>query len=75
METETELDLDEIPKTKTKNFKAGVSEHVYDTLAEINAFIEGVNLPSDLDVYIGTPFERDGKHVVRVKVGDFGDDD
>jgi hypothetical protein len=69
------MDLDDIPKSKTKDFTAGVSEHVYDTEAELDAFIEGVNLPQDLDVEVGTPFERKKKFVVRVKVGNFGDDD
>lgn len=69
------MDLDRIPKDKKKGFSAGVSEVEYDTLAEMNAFLHGLNFASDIDVENSTVFQRDGKYVVRVKVGDFGEFD
>ena len=69
------MDLDNIPQTKTKGFPAGVSEVKYATQAEMTAFLDGLNFASDIDVENGMIFQRDGQYVVRVKVGDFGDDD
>jgi hypothetical protein len=69
------MDLNNIPKNKVSGFPTGVSEHVYDTEGEMKAFIDGVNLADDIDVDSGEPFERDGKFVVRVKVGEWDEDD
>ncbi len=69
------MDLDDIPQSKTDGFPTGVSEHSYDTVAEIVAFIEGVGLADDIDVTIGDYFQRDDQWVVRVKVGDFDDEE
>lgn len=69
------MDLNDIPKNKTKGFPMGVSEHIWATAAEMTAFITGVDLAEDIDVECGEPFERKGKQVVRVKIGDWGDDD
>lgn len=69
------MDLNDIPESKTKGFATGVSEESFDTDAEMNAFLHGLTYADDIDVEAGTPFLRDGKFVVRVKVGDFGDED
>lgn len=74
------MELNDIPKDKRAGFPSGVSEHVFKTKGEVAAFIEGVNLPDDMDVTVGTPFKRKEKkkkfvHVVRVKVGDWDDEE
>jgi hypothetical protein len=68
------MNLDDIPRNQI-DFRAGVYEVSYPTLAEINAYIEGLHAPDDIDVDSGTPFERNGQFVVRVRIGDWGDDD
>jgi hypothetical protein len=68
------MDLNDIPHEK-KSFPTGVSEQVYKTMPEMDAFIEGLDFADDTDVSHGQPFERDGEFVVRVRVGDFGLDD
>ena len=68
-------DLDRIPKSETSTFPDWVSEQSYPTKAEIDAFIHGVTYVDDIDVEVGTPFERDGQWVVRVACGDFDPDE
>lgn len=69
------MDLDKIPQHKKVNFPAGVSEHEYETRKEIDAFLEGVNLAQDTDVETGEIFQRDGNYVVRVRVGEWPEED
>jgi hypothetical protein len=67
------IDLDRIPEDRKVNFPIGVSEVEYETANELNAFINGLNWPEDVDVRTGTPFTRDGMWVVRVQVGDWSE--
>lgn len=69
------MELNDIPKNKTKDFPTGVSEVRFDTHGEITAFLHGLSYADDVDVEAGEPFERGDKFVVRVRVGDWGDDD
>ena len=80
------MDLNDIPQNKTSGFPTGVSEHTYASLNECKAFVDGVNHAQDTDVETGTPFERKtsfqnkttrrrSEWVVRVRVGDWGDED
>ena len=68
------MELNEIPKNWKHHLPVGVSEHTYTTRAEIDAFLEGVNLAEDIDVETGDPFERKGRWVVRVRVGEWDDE-
>lgn len=68
------MSLDEIPKDQRTDFPIGVSEVIYDTPGELAAFIHGLGYAQDIDVEYGDPFSRDGKEVVRVKVGDFDEE-
>lgn len=63
------MDIDNIPKEKVDNFPMGVSEHWFSSKAEVDAFLQGFSLPQDTDCSNATPFVRDGKWVVRVRVG------
>lgn len=65
------MNLDEIPKEKKDDFPIGVSEVIYETHAEIEAFWDGLNYAGDLDVESGPVFVRDDQCVMRVRVGDF----
>lgn len=67
--------LNDIPKDHTQNFPTGVSERNFDTEAEIHAFLEGLTYADDGDVGHGEVFKRDGKFVVRVRVGEWDEDD
>jgi hypothetical protein len=69
------MHVNDVPHEERKKFPTGVSEHEYDTEAEMTAFLDGVNLADDIDVESGEPFQRDGKFVVRVRVGEWDDDD
>lgn len=68
------IDLNDIPQDKTDNLPTGVTEQTYGTEAEINAFVDGVTFPDDIDVEVSTPFQRGDQWVVRVCVGDWNDD-
>jgi hypothetical protein len=69
-DTDEEFDLNDANNT---NYPPGVSEVVYDTEGEIEAFIAGLNYAQDIDVEAGTPFfdMRQCKWCVRVRVGEF----
>jgi len=69
------MDLNDIPKEKTDNFPMGVTEVEYDTEAEMKAFIDGLQFADDIDVSNGDYFERNGKFVMRVVVGDWDDEE
>ena len=69
------MDLDDIPTTQKDKFPTGVSEMEYDTEEEILAFLNGLTYAGDGDVEGGKPFRREGKWVVRVRIGDWGDGD
>lgn len=69
------MSLDSIPQEKTNGFPCGVSEVQYNTAAEMAAFIDGLQYADDIDVSHSEPFERNGKFVVRVVVGDWDDED
>lgn len=69
------MNLNDIPKKQTKKFPIGVTEQVFDTMAEMRAFIAGLCYADDTDVENGDPFERNGKVVVRVRVGNFDEDE
>lgn len=64
-----EIDLNDIPRNKIKNFPEWISEVRFDTESEIKAFLIGLCYPDDLDVSYGNYFQRKNKWVVRVKVG------
>lgn len=68
------MNLDDIPQGQTVGFQTGVSEQVYDTEAEMAAFLAGISYVGDLDVCWGKPFLRGGKYVIRVRVGEWGDE-
>lgn len=68
------MDLNDIPNDATK-FPTGVSEQEYNTEAEMSAFINGLDFADDIDVHHGDPFQRDGKFIVRVVVGDWDEED
>ena len=67
------MTLNEIPQEQTTDFPEGVNEVVYPTELEMDAFIYGLCYADDIDVECSEPFVRDGRQVVRVRVGDFGD--
>lgn len=69
------MHVNDIPHEERKRFPAGVGEYEYDTGAEMQAFIDGVSLPDDVDVEVGDAFQRDGKWVVRVRIGDWPEDE
>jgi hypothetical protein len=69
------MDLNDIPQNKIDNLPMGVSEVQYDTEAEMKAFIDGLQFADDIDVSNGDYFQRDGKFVIRVVVGDWNDED
>lgn len=69
------MDLDAIPQEKTDKFPTGVSEVQYDTQDEMMAFMDGLNYADDIDVSHGEYFERNGKFVMRVRVGEWDDDE
>lgn len=62
-------DLDDIPQEQRDNFPEWVSEVEYPTRDLMQAFMRGLTLPDDTDVDYGPVFERDGKIVVRIRVG------
>lgn len=68
--------LDSIPPdlVGTLALPEGVSEAVFATLAEIQAFLTGLNWVGDIDVSSGTPFRRGDDWVVRVGTGCYVDD-
>jgi hypothetical protein len=69
-------DLNDIPEDKRDDFPAGVSEEEYATEAEMTAFLNGLGYADDVDVTHGDVFMREnGKFVVRICVGEWGDDD
>jgi hypothetical protein len=68
------MELHDIPRNKTKNFPSGISEQEFDTPKEAHAFTHGITYADDEDVECTEPFERNGKFVVRVRIGNFGDD-
>lgn len=47
----------------------GVSEVVYETEAEMNAFLRGLNYVGDIDVSHGPVISRGGRYVVKIGVG------
>lgn len=59
----------------SRSLPPGVTEAVYDTEAEMRAFLDGLNWVGDIDVHNGTPFVRDGSWVVRVGMDGFDDDE
>ncbi len=73
------MDLNEIPQDQTDKFPAGVSEHEFHTEKEVLAFLSGLNLADAIDVEHGEPFVRQTPlyqmHVVRVRVGNFEEDE
>lgn len=69
------MDLSDIPQGRTACLPPGVTEVKFPTIAEMNAFLLGLHYAGGADVESGPPFVRDGGHVVRVRVGDFGDGD
>lgn len=69
------MNLNDIPHEQTDGFPTGVSEFSTDTDNEMRAFLAGLNYANDIDVEHGEYFERDFNFVVRIKVGDFGEDE
>jgi hypothetical protein len=69
------MSLDSIPQEQRAKFPTGVSEVEYGTEQEMSAFIDGLNYADDIDVSHGQPFQRDGKFVMRVVVGEWDDED
>ncbi len=66
-----DANLNAIPENQTDNFDDGISEDIFETKAEMDAFLHGLSVSDAIDVYRGTPFQREGKYVVRVCVGDW----
>ena len=67
------MDLNSLPK-EADNLPEGVSEVLFETEPEMDAFMQGFTYCGEVPgVHAGEPFERDGIHVVRIHVGDFGD--
>jgi hypothetical protein len=68
-------DLDKLPQDQMGDFPTGVNEEVFNTMAELDAFLHGFQYADDIDAYNGSPFQRGDKFVVRVCVGDWDNED